>query len=77
MKKEIENEWEALEEIQEANSSDRIDQLNSSRFEMQSGKRNLPRGEKRENLRKMKRRVYGKKFRKKKPTANMGAQRGE
>ena len=31
--------------IQEANSADRIDQLNALRFEMQSGKRNLSRGE--------------------------------
>ena len=35
-KREIENEWQSLEEDKEVNSADQIDQLNALRFEMQS-----------------------------------------
>ena len=43
-RQEIENEWKASREIQEANSSDKIDQLSALRFEMRSGKHSLYRG---------------------------------
>ena len=42
-KKEMVNGWKDLAEIREVNSADQIGQLNALRFEMQSGKFNLPR----------------------------------
>ena len=41
MKLEIENEWEVSDEIQEVNSTGRIEQLNSLRLAMKSGKYNF------------------------------------
>ena len=61
-KQEIENGWKDMEEIQEVNSADQIDQLNASQFKMQSGKYNLPRGEKAMKFWKTQRRVCGRKF---------------
>ena len=70
-KEEVENEWGALGEIQERNSAGRIDQLNALRFEMQSEKHNMSRGES-EGIWEIKCRVRERKFQKKKLATNMG-----
>ena len=60
-KRRIEIEWESLEESKGANSADRIGQLTALRFEMQTGNMHLSRRNARK-FRKMKWRVWGKKF---------------
>ena len=76
-KREIENEWGNCGGIQEVNSAGQMGQLNSLRFKMRSGKRNLSRrgiGGISENEMP---RARGMKFRKEKLTTDMGALRGE